>query len=161
MYIYWHHWMNLHTNRTTQLFPAHGWDMGISDCFETNGSLSDSSWCPVSFGFLLRSIAIESPSKHKASTLLSNLSPLVPHFLQPCFFKDCSIFSSFLELKGQNTETSLHSGSNANNSFHFPRDGKSATLQGEGTLQYQGKHGSLESNLSRRTKSSFMVSSLL
>ena len=78
MYIYWHHWMNLHTNRTTQFLPAHGWDMGISDCFETNGSLSDSSWCPVSFGFLLRSIAIEIPSKHKASTLLSNLSPLVP-----------------------------------------------------------------------------------
>jgi hypothetical protein len=105
---------------------------------------------------------IEIPSKHKASTLLGNVSPLVPHFLQPCFFfYDCSIFSSFLELKGQNAATSLHSGNNANNSFHFPRDGKSATLQGEGTLQYQGKHGSLESNLSRRTKSSFIVSSLL
>jgi hypothetical protein len=84
-----------------------------------------------------------------------------PIFFSQFFFKDCSIFSSFLELKGQNAETSLHSGNNANNSFHFPRDGKSATLQGEGTLQYQGKHGSLESNLSRRTKSSFMVSSLL
>jgi hypothetical protein len=52
---------------------------------------------------------IEIPSKHKASTLLGNVSPLVPHFLQPCFFlrllnllklsgterAECSNFSAF------------------------------------------------------------------
>ena len=78
-----------------------------------------------------------------------------PIFLQLCTgfltsdSRDCSIFLSFLELQGNNAETSLHSADNANNSFHFPLAGKSATLQGEGTLQYQGKHGSLESNFSK------------
>ena len=110
----------------------------------------------VSFGFLLRSIANRNSIPNKWSTLLRKFfSARTPfssamHFFR--FFLDCSIFWNFLELNGQNAETSLHSGNNANNSFHFPRDGRSATLQGESTLQFQGRHGPLESNFQELPK---------
>ena len=154
--------MNLHRNHKAQLFSSAR--LGRGDF-----GLLRNEWKFVGL-FLMSCLFWISSSKYrklkfhpntKQALCLATCLLSYPIFFSHVFFYDCSIFSSFLELKGQNAATSLHSGNNANNSFHFPRDGKSATLQGEGTLQYQGKHGSLESNLSRRTKSSFIVSSLL
>ena len=98
---------------------------------------------------------------HWLSTLLCKSKLLyLPIFLQ--LVSQLSLTTrSFPEPKGQDASTILLPGSKENNSFHFPREGRSATFESDGTLQYQGRHGFSVSSLSNMTKSSFMVASAL
>ena len=157
IYIYGHHWMNAQESHGWNLFCSAKLKHGGFGSLQTEWNKTDSPWCPLSLLDSFFEVSqIEIPFQTNEALCFANFSPLVPHFLQLCtsfvFF-----FGLLYLLKLSGTERTECRNFSAlwkqrKQFFHFPRDGRSATLQGESTLQFQGRHGPLESNFQELPK---------